>query len=204
MNQLFAQLISQLNSSVFVLIAILVFFFIAVPIASWKMSAFIAKWQERHREHERSLDKIEKKIDIIPKLEAKIELIYSNTLRQPLTQSNSPITLTDAGKEVAKIIKAATLVDKYKYLFVDALGKNYQRLNAYDIQQKIFDFSSGAFDKNLTDKEINTIKDEAYNRGLLDDDIFRVIAILVRDEILSDLGMNKVELDKHDPNRAKD
>ncbi len=141
MEKVFIELIKQLNSSVFILLGVVFGAFIA----SWKLSTFIATWKTKHQHHETALDKIEKKIDMIPAMSGKLELIYNNTLRQPVVASHSPIGLTDFGKKIATNIKADGFVDRHYNLFLDCLGVDYQRLNAFDIQKSLFSYIGGEF-----------------------------------------------------------
>lgn len=198
MEKVFIELIKQLNSSVFILLGIAV----GALIASWKLSAFIATWKTKHQHHETALEKIEKKIDIIPAMAGKLELIYNNTLRQPVVASNSPIGLTDFGNKIAKNIKADVFVERHYDLFLDCLGADYRRLNAFDIQKILFSYIGGKFKENLNSEEMDTIKTEAYERGLQDTDILRVIAVLARDKVLLKLDREVKEVDKHDPNKG--
>lgn len=55
--------------------------------------------------------------------------------------------------------------------------------------------------KNLSHNEMDTIKTEAYERGLQDTDILQIIAVLARDKVLLDLGREIKEVDKHDPDK---
>ncbi len=48
---------------------------------------------------------------------------------------------------------------------------------------------------------MDTIKTEAYERGLQDTDILQIIAVLARDKVLLDLGREIKEVDKHDPDK---
>lgn len=197
MEKVFIELIKQLNSSVFILLGVVFGAFIA----SWKLSTFIATWKTRHQHHETALDKIEKKIDMIPAMSGKLELIYNNTLRQPVVASHSPIGLTDFGKKIATNIKADGFVDRHYNLFLDCLGVDYQRLNAFDIQKSLFSYIGGEFKENLSHNEMDTVKTEAYERGLQDTDILQIIAVLARDKVLLDLGREIKEVDKHDPDK---
>lgn len=200
MDKIFIKLAEEPN------FLVLIFLFVSLLIAmgkySWKLSAFITTWKTEHQHHENTLNKIEKKIDVIPEIVSKLELIYHNTMHQPLVASNSPIGLTDFGKKIATNIKADGFVERHYSLFLDCLGDDYQELNAFDIQKVLFSYIGGKFKENLNPKEMDIIKTKAYEIGLQDTDILQVIAVLARDKVLLELDREVKEVDKHDPNKG--
>ena len=97
MTEIIIALIEQLNSSVFVLILILVLFcYCLFMFAKW-----LGKYEEKASDTTITLNKIEARIDILPELKRKIELIYNNTLANNKSIAESrKITKTKRAKKI--------------------------------------------------------------------------------------------------------
>ena len=98
MEAIITQLIEQLNSSVFVLLAILGI--------SFYLIFLFGKWAEKFLHHKDKLNNVQNLSDKIIELKTKVDLIYQNTNPNKLVASHSPISLTPSGKEMAKTIDA--------------------------------------------------------------------------------------------------
>jgi hypothetical protein len=98
MEALLGKLIEQLNSSVFVLLAIL-------GAAFWAIHR-IGVWSTTFKHRADKISKIEGLNDKVVKIGAIVELIYQNTLgaNRPVA-AMSPINLTPIGKEITANIK---------------------------------------------------------------------------------------------------
>jgi len=89
MTEIFLKLSDQLNSSVFVLMALLV--------ATGYGLLKIGGWAERFAHLNQKIDGALSMEKTVIRLEQLTELIYNNTLKTPLVKSFSPILLTRAG-----------------------------------------------------------------------------------------------------------
>ena len=96
MTEIFLKLSDQLNSSVFVLMALLV----ATGYALLK----IGGWTERFSHLNQKIDGALSLEKTVIRLEQLTELIYNNTLKTPLIKSFSPIVLTHTALEASASI----------------------------------------------------------------------------------------------------
>ena len=202
MKLIFYSLIEQLNASVFVLLLMLIgFYYVVFKVAEW-----LGKSKERESNTTKTLNKLEEKIDILPELKGKIELIYNSTLpaNKRMTESHSPIALTKIGKEVAQKIKAEDIIDKTYINIKDTIEAHHTDIfnqNAYDIQEIIFTYFSDRIETHLKADKLNSIKTEAYNRGVIVEDLYKILAVIFRDKLLRELKKPVSDIDKHDPNK---
>jgi len=108
MTALCLEMIKQLNSSVFVLIAILICAFIL----TYKVADKLARWTEKFQHHDEKITKIENLTEKFIELKTKVELIYDNTNPRKTVAVTSPISLTPLGNEIADKIKANTILER--------------------------------------------------------------------------------------------
>ena len=59
--------------------------------------------------------------------------------------------------------------------------------------------AKGEMVKLLNDEELSLVKQEAYDRGLIVEDIMSVLGVLLRDHVLSKKGYPISDVDKHEP-----
>ncbi len=205
MVNIFTQLIDQLNSAVFILLIIL----FALVYGIFKIAWWLGEHQEKESTTAKRLDNVKTKLDslkdIVMEMKGKLELIYNNTLAKNsrMTGYSSPIAITDKGKEVPNKLKIQAIVERTYKNIKDALTESNEGIfskNEYDIQGTIFAYISNNIENHLSAEELNAFKTEAYKRGILIDDLYRIIAVLFRDKLFSDLGKHVADIDKHDPN----
>ena len=200
MQQIFTLIIGQLNSSVFVLIILLILALIVV----WRLGKWLGSQEQKSKHTDETLTKIEDKIELLPELKVKIGLIYSNTLAEDkrFTQASSPVSITKAGKEVSDKLKIEEILNRI-YPSVKLKVKVDETYNAYDIQKLIFDYFSHSIEEVLTAEELNKFKREAYEKGTIVEDLYKIMAVLYRDKILKEMDKPISDIDKHDPSKEK-
>jgi len=125
MVALFSELIKQLNSSVFVLLGILVCAFFVI----YK----VGKWSEKFKHHDSKITKIENLSEKVVELKTKVDLIYDNTNPRKTVAAMSPISLTEMGKEIESKIGANEILEKYIAVLTKEVSLENPQ-NAYDIQ----------------------------------------------------------------------
>ncbi len=194
-DAVFTQLIHQLNSSVFVLLILLAVAFVAV----WKVSGLV----ERFKHHGDKLDELGHLAKDVTILTTKVDLIYQHTLPATMrpTAAHSPISLTDVGRSIAANIKAPELMAKYRSQLCAAVDASSPK-NAYDIQMAAMKTSREKLITFLNDVEIAQVKQEAFSRGLLAEDVLSVVGVLLRDEILKERNLPVSDVDKHEKKPA--
>jgi hypothetical protein len=178
-----------------------------------------AEWKSRTQEHDKKLDSIDVLKDkvseicgqIKPFLDAvkdlvemkgKLDLIYQSMRKEKPVESNSPLRITDLGWRIANTIGAQAMLEKYRPL-MRAYISTKPLANAYDIQVECMTAAKRIMADNLSINEMNTVKNEAFQRNLLVEDILGIIGIMFGDEILAEKGTPVSEVDKHDPEKSK-
>jgi len=194
MNALLTHLMNQLNSSVFILLAILFVVF-------WSIYK-IGSWKERFLGYSNKMDKVDAMHDKMIELTTKVDLIYQNTNPRSLVASQSPLDLTDLGRKVADAIDATSLFESYRQGLLDSIEKRCPaNSNAYDIQVAALDIAKREFPSLLSAGEINRIKEVAYAQGILIEDVWAIFGIFLRNTLLKERNIPVLEVDKHDPLR---
>lgn len=196
MSEVFVKLIDQLNSSVLVLLVLLICLFVFVC----KVSIWFGEWKAENKHHENRLSKIEDIHDTVVALKERVQMIYENTNPRAMTRSNSPVAITDKGLEVAEKVKARDIFDKYKHELIAEVEKANPN-NAYDIQAVSFGVVKEYLVKRLSDGELKTLKDEAFYQGVILEDIMTIFGVYLRDAVLAIKGIPLSDVDLYDKNR---
>ena len=155
----------------------------------------------------KSTEKTEKTIDDIRKdityLKGSFDLLKS-LLRdpKPLFDSQSPVSLTEAGHEVAKELKANEIIGRSWEKIFCILEQNISNKNAYDIQQYCIESISVEPEKFFDSKDLATLKDYAFKKGNPLQLYTRLMGILIRDKYFEVKGIPIDDVDKHDPAKA--
>lgn len=87
--------------------------------------------------------------------------------------------------------------DKY-YQSLKTLVDEAKPANAYDLQARAMDVARKELPARLTDSELLSIKDEAFQRGILEEDVLSVVGILLRNLLLKEKNIPVSDVDKHD------
>jgi len=189
-TEIFLKLSDQLNSSVFVLMALLV----ATGYALLK----IGGWTERFSHLNQKIDGALPMDKSIIRLEQLNELIYNNTLKTPLLKSISSIVLTYTGLEASASIGFDLLLNR-EFSKLSELVHEKSPKNAYDIQVESMRVASEQFPGVLNSIELLNAKEYAYSKGLRLEDLSSVLGVLLRNEILKSKGISVSEVDDHSP-----
>ena len=190
MTEIFLKLSDQLNSSVFVLMALLV----ATGYALLK----IGGWTERFSHLNQKIDGALSLEKTVIRLEQLTELIYNNTLKTPFIKSFSPIVLTHTALE-ASASMGFDLLLKREFSKLSGLVEEKSPKNAYDIQVESMRVASEQFPGVLNDIELLNAKEYVYSKGLRLEDLSSVLGVLLRNEILKSKGISVSEVDDHSP-----
>jgi len=188
----FLKLIEQLNSSVFVLMLILV-------ILVW-MIYHIGRYREIFGSHSKKLENIDGFGDRMVKLETTVNLIYMNTNPRKMVEAHSPLSLSVEGKKAAEVIHADKILERI-HAKLEAFVEESKPKNAYDIQVASLKSTSKILDL-LNEEELNKIKDYAFQQGLRLEDLLPIFGVLLRNIILDERGIPIADIDKHEPKVA--
>ncbi|MCY4672312.1 MAG: hypothetical protein OXD43_00855 [Bacteroidetes bacterium] len=146
----------------------------------WKGSvdADRANFKEFMREIREDIKEINGKID---KINDALRDIFSR-LPAKIETTQSPLGLSDLGKDVSKDLDAVSWANKTADMVQDKVkGKE-----AYQIQRFSFEYADR--DDHYTDEERNQIHRIAYDRGISEEQVRRVLGIELRDKLLSIKG----------------
>lgn len=112
--------------------------------------------------------------------------------QQVFTQSNSPITLNEKGKNLLEKSKIKNLIDKNKQTLCDIIKKKNPQ-TAYDVQE----LAKKVIPSIIVDpKNFKDIKNKAFELGVGVEDILFVGSIYLRDIALKECGFKFEDLDK--------
>lgn len=196
MPDLLLKLAEQLNSSVFVLLVILV-------VAFWATFK-LAKVISQHENFCKKQDNFDGTIDTIKEdihaIKAKVDIIYNRNL--DTVQAHSPISISDTGQKIASALKLEDLVVQY-WDKISEVIKQKNPSNPYDIQVVAMALASDVFEDFFSEEEKVRIKKYAFDNGRNLLEIYPIIGVLMRDKYLNDMGISVDEIDKHDPDKDK-
>lgn len=116
-----------------------------------------------------------------------------------LIQSNSPISLTQIGKELAIRMQIESRIANNWDKIYAYLEKNLPSKNAYDIQQFCIERVSVYLDHFFSEEDVMFIKDFAYKEGKPLAYYGGMIGVMIRDAYFKHEGIDVSEIDKCDP-----
>ena len=195
MESIALALIAQLNSSIVILFLIL----IIVCVLLFKLGY----WTHKFNNHYKRVEKIEGLAEKVISISTKIDLIYQNVSPNSPLKSFSPISLTPVGKGITERIGADIILKKYEQKLVHEVER-LKPNNAYDIQKISLDVAKTKMNKLLNEEELITIKTEAFNLGILEEDVMGIFGILLRNHILEQRNIPIADVDKHAPSDEVD
>ncbi len=191
MEKIFGTLIQYLNSSVFVLLGILI-------LVGWFLFKF-GGWVKESSLHK---ERIEKYHDLIVSVSTKVDLIYKYVNPNSTIRSGSPMSLTSKGKEISKKIHGEEIFNRIKDNFIKDFIEQSKGKSAFEIQQSAIEWAKNDLKKYIEKDELEIFHKEAYNEGLLPEDVYSILGLYLREEVLSALDIDTAEVDKHDPNNT--
>ena len=138
--------------------------------------------------------------EFIREIRDDIKEIFKRLPGEPVEKVTSPISLTDYGKELSQFINASKIAD----IQITKVKKAVENFNAYQIQEYCFSFSKDDLVNELKANHAdlyNKIHEVAFEQGIDVEKLTRVIALELRDKILSTLDKPHAEIDQHSPNK---
>ncbi len=150
-------------------------------------------------------EKIDKLADDFKALNTRVDKLYDRLFLRPsqsVTQSLSPISLSDYGKKISQDIDAPSLAKQY----VNVLQDKSVGMNPYQIQELCFAFDRDELIKDMEEHDkdnFTKVTTCAFQEGIAVETITRVIGILMRDILLEQAGHAHTAVDDHAP-RASD
>lgn len=188
MQELLSQLLLQLNSSVFVLIAILLLAFI--------FTFKVGGWKATFLHHGERLNKAERIADSVIAIQTKVDLIYSIVNPNSPTRAASPISLTSVGIDIVNKISANDIFTQHAAKLISMVEAKHPK-NAYDIQQVSFEIAKKELINLLNEEQHRQVKQEAFSRGILVEDVLGIFGVLLRNKVLAEKNIPIADVDKH-------
>ncbi len=160
------------------------------------------------KKHEEDIDKLAESINgvnvSLGKLETgqedihrMISMMASSSSQSILTQSHSPISLTPMCKEIALALGLEKVLDDNSSKVVTIID---DEKNPYDIQMEFISNFIIDPDKYIDGKSLDSIKNDAFRRGVPLIDYMRLLGVMARDRYFKEHGINIDEVDRNDPN----
>ncbi|PIR92951.1 hypothetical protein COT99_03505 [Candidatus Falkowbacteria bacterium CG10_big_fil_rev_8_21_14_0_10_43_10] len=203
MWEVILKLIEQLNSSVFVLLLILIIAFLVCYKAGGIVNSFKSFKEDNKSVKDRIedvketlLSKIDSVKDKLSDIKSTTDLLYNAHLQT--VKKESPVSLTELGKEIAKEISAEEKVNNYWSEIKNKI-ESHTPTNPYDVQQIAMEIAKECFKKIFSLGEQSKIKTISYEKGLNILQIYPIIGIFIRDRYLQEKNMGVDEIDKFDP-----
>lgn len=193
MSGIFSSLITQLNSSIFILLALLVLFVVGV----WIVASKLGGWAEKFKHQDERMGAVENIKETVVELRTKVDLIYQMVNPNSTVRSRSPLSLTPIGEEIAEKINAGKIFERIVTKLCNAVEEGNSK-NAYDIQELAMSIAKNKIIALLNEDELKVIKQEAYDRGAILEDILAIFGILLRNHILQEKGLPISDVDKHE------
>ncbi|MFW9882589.1 MAG: hypothetical protein ACFFG0_56730 [Candidatus Thorarchaeota archaeon] len=186
MKDIILILIEQLNSSVIILLIIL----ITIGWLLYKGGSLVTKFGVFDNEIKDIKKDVRDIKDNVSGIDATVKLLYQAYLGTVKTKS--PLHISPKGDKIVKDLSLSNKVDKYwdqiyKLLSVNSLN------NPYDVQIASLEISQNKIKDILTENEINEIKIYAFNNGLNLLEIYPVIGVLIRDKALKEIGFKTIK-----------
>ena len=194
MESVFIKLLEQLNSAVFILVAILLVAFWAI----YKMGGLVKTFnffEKKNEGFDKSIDEMKANIFSI---KATTDLLYQSHLST--VQSHSPMSLTEIGKKISAELKMEDKVTNHWEGVKNEIDKKSPS-NPYDIQTISMELARNCFEHIFTPSEQSEIKVYAYKSGANLLEILPIIGIIVRDRYLKEKGIPAVDIHAHDPTK---
>ena len=164
-----------------------------------KITAITTKWAHRDSEitglradWNRDIPALIAQVNLInqeiPALKTRMDSMYQHMFpKKVAVETKSPARLTDAGKEIAEALKAEEIVAQHAKELEQLVQQNKPD-TVYDLQQVCFSVVEKHLPDMLSAAQMRIAKDTALNRGIPLDMVLSVVAVLLRDKLISEQG----------------
>ncbi len=172
-------------------------------LAGWviyKITKYTTEWTCKLDAVKELSDNLKKAKEDILYIKTKLE-IFSANMPNGLTQSHSPIGLSEKGKEIAEKMGIAQMIATNWENIRSYIEANAKTKNAYDIQQLCIESATISLDKLFDIETVDKIKEFAFNNGQPLAYYGSMIGVLIRNKYFEVKGIAIGEIDEHDPNR---
>ena len=123
-------------------------------------------------------------------------LAAGGAVRSNLTQSHSPISLSDKGRVIANEIKLHDIVDANWDSISSVIT---DQKNPYDIQMEFIMRLIIDNEQLIDPQSLDLIKTDAFMRGIPLIEYMRMAGIIARDRFFKEHGIDIADIDRHTP-----
>jgi hypothetical protein len=138
-----------------------------------------------------SLNEIKEKVQNIPVIHDRVNTLWGDRY----TVSNSPKILNDRGVKILNDSNISGMTKEFYPLILDRI-KEQKPINAFRCQESLIKVVNEL--KNEGDCQ-NHLEEAAFLSGVDVDTILYVAAFGIRDQVVTDLGFNVLDIDTDDP-----
>lgn len=107
-------------------------------------------------------------------------------LPAPTRSHESPIKLTDLGKQIVEDVRPERWIERYAQ---ELLPETMDR-SLYQIQELAFSFADEKLNQKLDASFIKEIEDSAFRRGISVDEVMKALGVVLRDKIFQLKGLS--------------
>lgn len=147
--------------------------------------------QQKISEHGEALARLETSIEFLTRnvntLTQEAQKVIPNN---SLTQTHSPLSITDKGKEKIKTLHIDTMFNNNWPRIKELIDNGVKDKNAYDIDHFCLEQAVVYPEKFLTKDEILVLKNDAYKEGFTLTSYMKMISVLSRDKYFEAIGLS--------------
>ena len=146
----------------------------------------------------KSIDHMQDTLKDVPKIKysfAQMTVKVDTLWRNHLSKSNSPIVLNEVGIKVLETSKISDFTTRYYPEILEKV-KSKNPVNPYQAQETLISVIS---EYQFIESCKLMLQEAAFNSGYDINSVLYVGALNIRDQIITDLGFDRDDIDKHDP-----
>lgn len=181
------------------------FIFALVVLAFWLCHWVTKKLTKINTDHSHLTSNIDSTITNIDEIrrdlayiKGSIDMMQRN-YTDGYTKRNSPISLTEKGKDEVRNNKLDIIVERNWSTIYDIMEKEVVSKNPYDIQTYCIETAATEPNKFFAESDVLLIKELAYKKGLALMTYTNILGVLIRDKYFRQKGIDIDDVDKHDP-----
>lgn len=139
--------------------------------------------KEKMALHDNTLTKLETSIEYLTKeIDAAIRAFQGQNIKtDSFTQTNSPLSINDTGKQMMERVGLEDMFNKNWGSIKEFIDGNVKDKNAYDINAFCVQNAVVFPDKFMSEDDLKVLKADAYNTGVPLASYMKVVAVLSRD-----------------------
>nr|DAQ85592.1 MAG TPA: protein of unknown function (DUF4750) [Caudoviricetes sp.] len=166
----------------------------------YKVTKHVTKWECKLEKVDSIENCFKETSSAILQINARLSVMESQ--RGSLTQSHSPVGLSQLGETVADKIKAYDIVER-NWDRIQTLIDRQNLDNPYDIQQFCIDKATIAQDELFSKEDVDYIKKFAFSEGMPTAYYGGMFGVIIRNQYFKVKNIDINDVDKHDPNQKK-